>query len=92
MYFLLSIEGITWSQAHKCTPKDIYPSCHNAEDSVTISGPKDSVKMFVDALKAENVFAREVDSCGYAFHSHYIYPAASKLQTALEKVFHNSFK
>ncbi|XP_035227546.1 LOW QUALITY PROTEIN: fatty acid synthase-like [Stegodyphus dumicola] len=81
--------GITWSQAHKCCPKDIYPSCHNAEDSVTVSGPKDSVKMFVEALKAENVFAREVDSCGYAFHSHYIYPAAQKLQTSLEKVIPN---
>lgn len=81
--------GITWSQAYKCCPKDIYPSCHNAEDSVTISGPKDSVKVFVDALKAENVFAREVDSCGYAFHSQYIFPAAEKLQTALEKVIPN---
>ncbi|CAL1299396.1 unnamed protein product [Larinioides sclopetarius] len=81
--------GITWSQANKCCPKDVFPSCHNAEDSVTISGPKDSVKVFVDALKAENVFAREVDSCGYAFHSQYIFPAAGKLQTALEKVISN---
>ncbi|GIY66143.1 fatty acid synthase [Caerostris extrusa] len=81
--------GITWSQANKCCPKDIFPSCHNAEDSVTISGPKDSVKVFVDALKAENVFAREVDSCGYAFHSQYIFPAAGKLQSALEKVIPN---
>ncbi|GFX61278.1 fatty acid synthase [Trichonephila clavipes] len=81
--------GITWSQAQKCCPKDVFPSCHNAEDSVTISGPKDSVKVFVDKLKAENVFAREVDSCGYAFHSQYIFPAAQKLQDALEKVITN---
>lgn len=81
--------GITWSQAQKCCPKDVFPSCHNAEDSVTISGPKDSVKVFVDNLKAENVFAREVDSCGYAFHSQYIYPAAEKLQQALDKVIPN---
>ncbi|GBN00720.1 Fatty acid synthase [Araneus ventricosus] len=78
--------GITWSEANKCCPKGIFPSCHNAEDSVTISGPKDSVKVFVDALKAENVFVREVDSYGYAFHSQYILPAVRKLQTYLEKV------
>ncbi|GBM63988.1 hypothetical protein AVEN_17566-1 [Araneus ventricosus] len=76
---------ITWSQANKCCPKDISPACHNAEDSVTISGPKDSVKVFTDALKAENVFVREVDSCGYAFHSQYVLPAVGKFQTALEK-------
>lgn len=58
---------------------------------MTISGPKDSVKVFVDALKAENVFAREVDSCGYAFHSQYIFPAAGKLQAALERVIHYLF-
>ncbi|GBN00569.1 Fatty acid synthase [Araneus ventricosus] len=81
--------GITWSQANKCCPKDIFPSCHNAEDSVTISGPKDSVKAFVDSLKAENVFVREVDCFGYAFHSQYILPAVGKLQTALEKVIPN---
>ncbi|GBN56586.1 Fatty acid synthase [Araneus ventricosus] len=78
--------GMTWSQVNKCCPKDIFPACHNAEDSVTISGPKDSMKVFVDALKAENVFVREVDSCGYAFHSQYVLPAVEKLQTALEKV------
>ncbi|GBM44560.1 Fatty acid synthase [Araneus ventricosus] len=81
--------GITWSQATNCCPIDIFLSCHNAEDSVTISGPKDSVKVFVDALKTENVFVREVDSCGYAFHSQYVLPAVGKLQTALEKVIFN---
>ncbi|CAL1296657.1 unnamed protein product [Larinioides sclopetarius] len=78
--------GITWSEAKKCCPKGIFPSCHNAQDSVTISGPKDSVKVFVEILKAENVFAREVDSCDYAFHSQYIFPAAGKLQAELEKI------
>ncbi|GBN02031.1 Fatty acid synthase [Araneus ventricosus] len=81
--------GITWSQANKCCPKDIFPSCHNAEDSVTISGPKHSVKAFVDVLKSENVFVREVDCFGYAFHSQYIFPAVGKLQTALQKVITN---
>ncbi|GBM38879.1 Fatty acid synthase [Araneus ventricosus] len=81
--------GITWSEATNCCPIDIFPSCHNVEDSVTVSGPRDSVKVFVDALKTENVFVREVDSCGFAFHSQYVLPAVGKLQTALEKVSFN---
>ncbi|XP_071034019.1 fatty acid synthase [Parasteatoda tepidariorum] len=81
--------GVTWEEAKESCPKGVYPSCHNAEDSVTISGPKSSVKEFVEKLKADNVFAREVDSCGYAFHSQYIYPAAGKLQEALNKVIPN---
>ncbi|GBN54927.1 Fatty acid synthase [Araneus ventricosus] len=81
--------SITWSEANKCCPKDIFPACHNAEDSVTVSGPKDSLKVFVDALKAENIFVREVDSCGYAFHSQYILPAVGNFQIDLEKVIPN---
>ncbi|GBM08828.1 Fatty acid synthase [Araneus ventricosus] len=50
--------GITWCRANNCCPKDIFPSCHNAEDSVTVSGPKDSVKVFVDALKAFFLFGK----------------------------------
>lgn len=81
--------GLTWDEAKKLCPPKVFPSCHNAEDSVTISGPKDEVKSFVECLKSQNTFAREVDSCGYAFHSEYIFPAAKKLQAALEKVIPN---
>jgi len=47
-------------------------ACHNSEDGVTISGPPDSITKFVDQLKSEGVFAREVNSSGIAFHSWYI--------------------
>ena len=77
---------MTWSEAEKRCPKDIYPACHNAEDSVTISGPSESMKKFVQELKSENIFAREVNSCGYAFHSQYIYPAAEAMMKELQKV------
>ncbi|CAL1290486.1 unnamed protein product [Larinioides sclopetarius] len=81
--------GLTWSEAKKRCPKGVFPACHNAEDSVTISGPRDSVKAFVDSLKAEKVFAREVDSCGYAFHSQYILPAIHHFHAAVGKVIPN---
>jgi fatty acid synthase, animal type len=47
-------------------------ACHNSEDGVTISGPPDSIAKFVNQLKSEGVFAREVNSSGIAFHSWYI--------------------
>ncbi|GBM65454.1 Fatty acid synthase [Araneus ventricosus] len=85
----MALLGITWCRANKCCPKHIFPSCHNDEDSVTVSGPKYSVKEVpVDALIAKSVFVREVDRCGYAFHSQCVLSAVGKLQTSLGKVIH----
>lgn len=77
---------MTWSEAQKRCPKDIYPACHNAEDSVTISGPTDSMKRFMNKLKSKNEFIREVNTCGYAYHCNYVLPIADKLQRPMEKV------
>lgn len=67
-------------------PKGVVPACHNAEDSVTISGPAESVTKFVQELKAKDIFAREVQSSGVAFHSYYMKEIASSLKQALDKV------
>lgn len=64
--------GLTWEEAKARCPSDIFPACHNAKDSVTISGPVDSIKKFVEKLKSEEIFAKEVKSSGQAFHSKYI--------------------
>ncbi|KAL1484915.1 hypothetical protein MTO96_032291 [Rhipicephalus appendiculatus] len=60
--------GLTWEEAAKRCPDDVYPVCHNAEDSVTISGLAEAVTKTVAELKSENIFAREVNSLGIAFH------------------------
>ncbi|XP_025202473.1 fatty acid synthase-like [Melanaphis sacchari] len=64
--------GLSWEEANARVPSDIAVACHNSEDGVTISGPPDSIAKFVDQLKSEGVFAREVNSSGIAFHSWYI--------------------
>lgn len=61
-------------------------ACHNSEDSVTISGPPSSLSAFVKTLQAEGIFAKEVKSSGFAFHSKYIADAAPKLRNSLERV------
>ncbi|CAN8029810.1 unnamed protein product, partial [Ixodes persulcatus] len=78
--------GLTWEQAKQRCRNGVIPACHNAEDSVTVSGPAEAVAELVARLKAENVFAEEVNALDVAFHSHYMQPVGPALQQALEKV------
>ena len=86
MYCSCSISGLTWAEAKERCPEGVVPACHNAEDTVTISGPVDALRDFVAQLKEEGYFAREVDSNGVAFHSHYMSAVAPKLKEQLSKV------
>lgn len=81
--------GLTWQQAIDRCPKDISPACHNSNDSVTVSGPVDSINKFVDELKKEEIFAKVVNSSGVAFHSKYISSAGPKLRDVLDKLIKN---
>ncbi|KAK6634166.1 hypothetical protein RUM44_004774 [Polyplax serrata] len=84
--------GMTWEEAKARCPSDISPACHNSEDSVTVSGPVDSVNKFAKALSDEGVFARVVPSAGVAFHSKYIEEAGPKLKASLTKLIPNPKK
>ncbi|KAJ8943746.1 hypothetical protein NQ318_011957 [Aromia moschata] len=70
-------------------PPEIFPVCHNSEDNVTLSGPRDVVAKFVEQLQAENVFAKSVKSSGTAFHSKYIAEAGPRLRKALDDIIPN---
>ncbi|NXI49651.1 FAS synthase, partial [Chloroceryle aenea] len=78
--------GLTWEECKQCCPPNVVPACHNSEDTVTISGPLDSVNKFVAKLKKDGVFAKEVRSSGVAFHSHYMASTGPALLRALKKV------
>lgn len=81
--------GLTWEELEKRCPADVFPVCHNSQDSVTISGPVESVQKFVEKLTAENIFAKAVNSGNIAFHSKYIAEAAPKLRKALDEIIPN---
>ncbi|XP_030061052.1 fatty acid synthase [Microcaecilia unicolor] len=81
--------GLTWEECKVQCPRGVVPACHNSEDTVTISGPKDAVSEFVVKLKKEGVFAKEVRSAGVAFHSYYMESIAPSLLSALKKVIKN---
>ncbi|KAM4525814.1 fatty acid synthase [Fundulus diaphanus] len=78
--------GLTWEECINQCPEGVVPACHNAEDSVTISGPEEAVRSFVSELKEQGVFAKEVRSAGVAFHSYYMASIAPSLLAALKKV------
>ena len=83
---LMAAVGLSWEECKKRCPEGVVPACHNSEDSVTISGPFDLTKKFVEQLKSENIFAREVKSCGVAFHSKYVAPIADNLKAKLTDI------
>ncbi|XP_025419053.1 fatty acid synthase-like [Sipha flava] len=78
--------GLSWEETKKRLPSDLVAACHNSEDSVTISGPPNCVSEFVKTCKTQNIFAKEVNSSGFAFHSKYIANAEPKLRQCLEKI------
>ncbi|GAB0087166.1 Fatty acid synthase [Sergentomyia squamirostris] len=86
---LMAAVGLTWEECQKRLPEDIIPACHNSTDSVTISGPVDSVTKFVEQLNKEEIFAKTVNSSGYAFHSKYVADAGLKLKEYLDKIIPN---
>jgi fatty acid synthase, animal type len=59
---------------------------HKSRDTVTISGPKIPVMEFIQQLKSEGIFAKEVDSSNVAFHSYYMTSIAPSLKSSLEKI------
>lgn len=78
--------GLSWEECQERLPKDVIPACHNSVDSVTISGPTESIDKVVKELSDQGIFAKAVKSSGIAFHSKYIADAAPKLRKSLDKI------
>ncbi|KAH7957128.1 hypothetical protein HPB52_015592 [Rhipicephalus sanguineus] len=78
--------GLTWEEATKRCPDGVQPACHNAEDSVTVSGAVDAVAKWVEELRAEGVIVREVNSAGVAFHSKYMESIRPAFVEAMQKI------
>lgn len=81
--------GLSWEEVKKICPPDIVPACHNAVDSVTVSGPIESILAFVEELKNKDIFVKLVNSSGFAFHSKYISLAGPKLRASLDEIIPN---
>jgi len=67
-------------------PSSIDIGCHNSEDNVTLSGPVDDMENYIETLKKRNVFVRNVNSNGIAYHSRLVRKQATFVQKFIEKV------
>lgn len=77
--------GLTWEEAQAQCPPGVVAACHNAEDSVTISGGAQEMTQFIGDLQARGVFVKEVNSNNVSYHSHFMEPVSVKLKASLDK-------
>ena len=77
---------MTWEETHRRCPEGIVPACHNSLDSVTVSGPAESITAFISELQKEGVFAKAVNSAGAAFHSRWMSHVTPSLKQRLQQV------
>jgi len=82
----MAVIGLNWAEAKETCPSDIIPACHNSKDLITIAGPVESVRTFVEKSKNKNIFAEIIDSSGVAFHTKYIASIKSQLLTSFNKI------
>ncbi|CAG7717882.1 unnamed protein product [Allacma fusca] len=78
--------GLSWDQAKRRCPRGIYPAIHNSESLVSISGPPGDVQKFTAKLKSENIFAQEVKSAIYGFHSPLVAGSEKLMRELLGKI------
>lgn len=70
-------------------PKDIFPACHNAWNSCTVSGPVDSIEKFAEKLKQKNIVAHILNTSRIGFHTPFTYHLKPILLDHLKKVIPN---
>jgi fatty acid synthase, animal type len=78
--------GLGFKELRNIIPKGIEIACHNSKESCTVSGARESIKAFVQEAKEKKLLAKEIDSCGIAFHSSYIAASGPILLEKLTKI------
>lgn len=78
--------GLGYRKVIGMLPPGVEVGCHNSADSSTISGPAEVVRSFVDKLKAQGVFAKEVNSANIPYHTKHITEIGDKLKKYIDRV------
>lgn len=78
--------GLGYKQIKNEIPSTIDVACHNSANSCTVSGPEEDIRTFVETLKKDGIFAKEVASSHIAYHSRYIADLGPRLLKMLKKL------
>lgn len=66
----MSAEEATQTIVENCLEGKVCIGCVNSPNSITLSGDADGVETLFNGLKAQNKFARKLNTGGKAYHSH----------------------
>ncbi|XP_055326066.1 fatty acid synthase-like [Sitodiplosis mosellana] len=78
--------GLGYEKVVHMLPPTIEAACRNSGISTTISGPKADVAKFVEELKSQGIFAKEVQCSNIPYHSRYIADMGPKLLHKLREI------
>ncbi|KAL5273397.1 hypothetical protein ACFFRR_000250 [Megaselia abdita] len=67
-------------------PDDVFPACHNAWNSCTVSGPVDSIIKFADDMMKKGIVAHILNTSRIGFHTPFTYHLKPILLDHLKKV------
>lgn len=81
--------ALGYEQIKPLLPEDVFPACHNAWNSCTVSGPADSIVKFADEMKQKNVVAHILNTSRIGFHTPFTYHLKPILLDHLKKVLPN---
>ncbi|CAG7822885.1 unnamed protein product, partial [Allacma fusca] len=70
--------GLSWED-NETLWEGTFPACHNATDNMTVAGSPASIKELLEHLKETGIFARQINSLGFAFHSDLMKPAEAQM-------------
>ncbi|KAL7024910.1 hypothetical protein ACKWTF_013247 [Chironomus riparius] len=85
----MAVVEVGYQQIKSMLDDGIHVACHNSADSCTISGPAEIVAQFVEKLKIQNIFAKELQCSNIAYHSPYINEFGPKLENVLKSIIPN---
>lgn len=81
----MAVVGLGKDKITDILPEGVYVGCQNSSTSVTITGPLDITKSFVQELQSKGIFAKVLNT-EYAFHSKYVSGAQKYLTEFLRDV------
>ena len=77
--------GLPAEECSKILPEGVYIACENSDDNVTISGPREVIKDFLESLSTRGVFYRLINNANYALHCPHLAPAGQKMYEIAKK-------
>lgn len=81
--------GMGYNQIIDKLPSGIEVACHNGPSSCTISGPDEKVQNFVNEMKINGTFAKEVACSSIPMHSSYISEVGPNVLSKLKQIITN---